>query len=33
MFNKELRKGIEGAKDLVWNATLTYSFGKNYIAK
>ncbi|MGQ0738726.1 MAG: hypothetical protein ACT4OJ_06665 [Bacteroidota bacterium] len=33
LFNKELEKGITGAKDFVWNLTLTYSFGKNYIEK
>ena len=33
IFNKELRKGIIGARDFIWNTTLTYSFGKNYITK
>jgi hypothetical protein len=31
--NKQLKEGIVGAKDFVWNATLIYSFGKNYITK
>ncbi len=31
LFNKQLKEGIAGAKDFVWNATLIYSFGKNYI--
>jgi hypothetical protein len=33
LFNKQLKEGIAGAKDFVWNATLIYSFGKNYIEK
>jgi hypothetical protein len=33
LFNKQLKAGINGAKDFVWNATLIYSFGKNYIEK
>lgn len=33
IFNKELKKGIPGAKDFIWNATLAYSFGKNFIGK
>ncbi len=33
LFNKQLKEGIPGAKDFVWNATLIYSFGKNYIEK
>jgi hypothetical protein len=33
IFNKELKKGIPGARDFIWNATLTYSFGKNYVPK
>jgi hypothetical protein len=33
IFNKQLKEGITGAKDFVWNATLIYSFGKNYIEK
>jgi hypothetical protein len=32
LFNKQLKEGIPGAKDFVWNTTLTYSFGKNYKA-
>lgn len=31
LFNKQLKAGIAGAKDFVWNATLIYSFGKNYV--
>jgi hypothetical protein len=31
LFNKQLKEGIAGAKDFVWNATLIYSFGRNYI--
>ena len=31
LFNKQLKEGIAGAKDFVWNTTLIYSFGKNYI--
>jgi hypothetical protein len=33
VFNKQLKEGITGAKDFIWNATLIYSFGKNYIQK
>ena len=33
LFNKQLKEGIAGAKDFVWNTTLIYSFGKNYIKK
>ena len=31
--NKELSSDIPGAKDFVWNVTLTYSFGKQYVVK
>lgn len=31
LVNKQLKEGIAGAKDFVWNTTLIYSFGKNYI--
>ncbi len=33
LFNKQLKEGIAGAKDFIWNATIIYAFGKNYIEK
>lgn len=33
IINKQLRSGIPGAKDFVWNVSLVYSFSRNYVPK
>jgi hypothetical protein len=32
VINKVIRTDISASKDFVWNITLTYSFGRQYVA-